>query len=204
MYPYLQSYTKIGFIFGITHTRVRRAVLNDYTPPDDITEDYDYVGRDFKKEYPALSANGHSADKRPRSPELDDISESRPKRRQVAPPPQTLVPQKMPVVGPPVRPVIKVPQEIPVVEVPVRPKAVDPGAAVKSFLKNVGGFDLSHWQDTFKAKGLHTMGDLKTLASLEESRLVKTLTRLFADKKMAELHIILLADALLDLAKDVA
>ncbi len=47
------------------------------------------------------------------------------------------------------------------------------------------------------------MGDLTTLARLEESRLVKTLTRLFADKKMAEVHILLLSDALLDLAKEV-
>jgi hypothetical protein len=46
------------------------------------------------------------------------------------------------------------------------------------------------------------MGDLATIACLEESRLLKTLTRLFADKKMAEVHILLLADALLDLAKD--
>jgi hypothetical protein len=40
MYPYLGSYTKIAVIFGITHTRVRKAVLNDYVPPDDETEDY--------------------------------------------------------------------------------------------------------------------------------------------------------------------
>jgi hypothetical protein len=70
-------------------------------------------------------------------------------------------------------------------------------------LKNIGGFDLSKWQETLASKGLRNMGDLTTLASLDEEKLVKTLTRLFADQEMAEVHILLLADALLDLAKEV-
>lgn len=87
---------------------------------------------------------------------------------------------------------------------PARARADAGAAGIRSFLKNISGFDLSHWQETFKEKGLRDMSDLSTLASLEESKLVKTLTRLFADQKMAQVHILLLADALLDLAKDVA
>ncbi|KAJ6562508.1 hypothetical protein B0H19DRAFT_1375570 [Mycena capillaripes] len=191
MHRYLENYTKIALIFGITHTRVRRAVLNDYVPGDDVAEDYDYAGKGYKNEYPSLSKKGdghlRDSDKRPRSPELDDVPVKRAKLDPINNPRTTQVPQK-----------------IPFVEVPSRPKA-DPGAAsIRSFLKNIGGFDLSQWQETFKEKGLKNMGDLTTLARLEEARLVKTLTRLFADKKMAEVHILLLADALLDLAKDAA
>ncbi|KAJ6511501.1 hypothetical protein C8R47DRAFT_1095280 [Mycena vitilis] len=190
MHPYLGNYTKIANIFGITHTRIRRAVLNDYSPSDDVTEDYDYAGKDFKDEYPPRlkKFHGHSqpAGKRSRSPELDDVIVKRTKKDQATNPPAKLVARNTPVI-----------------ELTPRPKA-DPGAVgMRSFLKNIGGFDLSHWQETFKEKGLYNMGDLATLACLEESRLVKTLTRLFADKKMAEVHILLLADALLDLAEEV-
>ncbi|KAJ7248160.1 hypothetical protein B0H12DRAFT_1124090 [Mycena haematopus] len=202
MHPYIENYSKIAAIFGITHSRVRRAVLNAFSPSDNVAEDYDFAGKDFKKEYPPLSANKQSADKRPRSPELDDVPQKRAKRGQITHPEPGAC--KIPAL--PVRTVIKVPREIPVVEVPVRPKADPRAAGIKDFLKNVGGFDLSHWQQTFKDKGLRTMGDLRTLAGLEEPRLVKTLTKLLASdsNKMAEVHILLLADALLDLAHDVA
>jgi hypothetical protein len=81
---------------------------------------------------------------------------------------------------------------------------MDAGAvAISSFLRNVGGFDLSQWQETFREKGLRNMGDLATLAGLNEDKLLKTLTKLFAGHNMAEVHILLLADALADLAKDV-
>ncbi|KAJ7701884.1 hypothetical protein B0H17DRAFT_1327498 [Mycena rosella] len=192
VYLYIKSYTKIGLIFGITHTRARKAVLNDYAPPDDLAEDYAQAGHEFKDEYPPLS-DKRPSDSRKRqrshdaSPELDDVPGKR-----VAKMGTDVTSQPAP----------KAVRMIPVVELPA-PKA-DPGAAgIRSFLKNVGGFDLSTWQETFKEKGLCTMGDLATLACLEEGRLVKTLTRLFSDRKMAEVHILLLADALLDLARDV-
>lgn len=55
MHPYLGNYTKIAVIFGITHNRVRKAVLNDYAPPDNVDEDYDAAGQEFMDEYPPLS-----------------------------------------------------------------------------------------------------------------------------------------------------
>ncbi|KAJ6591242.1 hypothetical protein DFH09DRAFT_1139088 [Mycena vulgaris] len=190
MHPYLRNYTKIGLIFGVTHKRIRKAVLNDCSTPDDVAEDYEYAGREFQDEYPPLSskpasrASESASEKRQRSPELDEISK-RAKKNEMTSQPATRVSRMMPVV-----------------EVPAR--KLDPGAVgIGSFLKNVGGFDLSQWQETFKKKGLPSMGDLSTLACLDEERLVKTLTKLFADQ-MAEVHILLLADALLDLARDVA
>ncbi|KAJ7481755.1 hypothetical protein FB451DRAFT_1237060, partial [Mycena latifolia] len=192
MHPYLGSYTKIAVIFGITHTRVRKAVLNEYAPPDDVAEDYEHAGQEFKDQYPPFPGKRAppSFGKRQMSPELDDIPRKRARKDESA-----------------TQPAPKAVRMMPVVELPSRTTAkADPGAVgIRSFLKNVGGFDLSKWQETFKAKGLCTMGDLATLASLEEGRLVRTLTRLFADEdqKMVEVHILLLADALLDLAKDV-
>ncbi|KAJ6618762.1 hypothetical protein B0H10DRAFT_2029059 [Mycena sp. CBHHK59/15] len=191
MYPHIGSYTRIAAIFGITHTRVRRAVLNQYSPPDDITDDYDYAGQEFKQEYPPISEKSSSSNlnKRQISPELGDVELPTNKRSRKNEAPSAW--------GSADRKVL-------VVEVPARTK-MDPGAVgVGSFLKNIGGFDLSRWQETFREKGLRNMGDLSTLAGLDERRLVKTLNRLFADQKMAEVHILLLADALLDLAKDVA
>ena len=46
------------------------------------------------------------------------------------------------------------------------------------------------------------MGDPRTLSGLEKARLVKTLTRLFAADKMAEVDILWLVDALLDLVDE--
>ncbi|KAJ7026577.1 hypothetical protein C8F04DRAFT_1399976 [Mycena alexandri] len=193
MHPYVQSYTKIARIFGINHPRVRNAVLNAYGSPDNTTEDYDYAGKDFKDEYPPLSdkppkktLDVRDTRKRGRSPELDTVSSKRSKKDQTA----AITSAN--------------PQKTVVIEIPFRAKGDRNAAGVKAFLKNIGGFDLSHWQGTFKAKGLTSMEELTTLARLEESRLVKTLTRLFANQKMAEVHILLLADALMDLVKEAA
>ncbi|KAF7342092.1 hypothetical protein MVEN_01796500 [Mycena venus] len=187
MHPYLENYTKIATIFGTTRHRVREAVLNDLSPPDNVAEDYAYAGKEFKNEFPPLpKKDQHDSAKRPKSPELDEIPQKRAKNDEIA----SAV-------------IVKVPRQIPVVELPARPKVDPDAAAIRRFLKDIGGFDLSHWQETFRDKGLHTMGDLTTLARLEESKLLKTLTKLFAGKKMAEVHIVLLADALMDLAKDV-
>ncbi|KAJ7248166.1 hypothetical protein B0H12DRAFT_1124137 [Mycena haematopus] len=208
MHPYIENYSKIAAVFGITRSRARRAVLNELTPPDNVDEDYDFAGKDFMEEYPPLSAKNQSVDKRPRSPELDDVPQKRAKKGQITPPEPGA--HKIPTQG-------RAPRWhcaqrptrtscLDQVEASVR-QNVDPGAAgIQCFLKNVGGFDLSHWQETFKEKGLHTMGDLRTLAGLEEFRLVKTLTKLLTSDsdKMAEVHILLLADALSDLAHDVA
>ncbi|KAJ7326200.1 hypothetical protein DFH08DRAFT_885047 [Mycena albidolilacea] len=205
VHRYFKNYTKIATIFGISrHDRVRRAVLNDCSSRDDVAEDYDYAGKEFKNEYPPASIRcQQDSDKRPRSPELDDVPQKRARRDKI-PASQTRVPQKILVVELPARSAMKVTPKNPVVELLPMIRRDDPGTVgIKSFLGNIGGFDLSHWQETFKEKGLNTMGDLATLASLEESRLVKTLTRLFSGN-MAEVHIILLADALLDLAKDTA
>ncbi|KAJ7726912.1 hypothetical protein B0H16DRAFT_1591737 [Mycena metata] len=191
VHPHVQSYSKIARIFGMNHPRVRKAVLNEYASPDNTAEDYDYAGKDFKDEYPPPSdkplkktLSVRDTEKRDRSPELDVVSNKRAKKDQAAAATSATR------------------QKIVFVEIPSRAKN-DPNAAdVKAFLKNIGGFDLSHWQETFKAKGLTSMEELTTLARLEESRLVKTLTRLFADQKMTEVHILLLADALMDLAKE--
>jgi hypothetical protein len=114
MYPYIGSYTKIATIFGTSHTRVRRGVLNDYSPKDNVTEDYDCAGKDFKDEYPPLSKKReHVSGKaswiyisarrmcvlimnlqRQISPELDEVSKKRAKKDQII----TRVPQKIPVV----------------------------------------------------------------------------------------------------------
>ncbi|KAJ7165091.1 hypothetical protein C8R46DRAFT_304331 [Mycena filopes] len=191
MYPHIENYSQIARIFGIGHNRVRRAVLNAYSPPDDVAQDYAHAGQDFRDEYPPLSESqepnaGGSGEKRSRSPELDDLSNKRPKRAETATTSSSVIPKKTVVV-----------------EIPLRTRKDSSEAAnVKSFLKNIGGFDLSHWQETFKAKGLTSMQDLTTLARLEESRLVKTLTRLFASQNMAEVHILLLVDALVDLGKE--
>ncbi|KAJ7173100.1 hypothetical protein C8R43DRAFT_680855 [Mycena crocata] len=201
MHPYLGNYTKIAVIFGITHNRVRKAVLNDYSPPDDVSEDYEYAGQEFQDEFPPLSNEPGSKDatrdesparsqddsrKRHRSPELDDVSNKRTQKNEVNHWSTTTT-------------------AMPVVELSSRSRAQDSGAAaIKSFLKNIGGFDLSKWQEIFKEKGLCNMSDLATLACLEESRLVRTLTRLFAEQKMPEVHILLLADALTDLAAALA
>ncbi|KAJ7503425.1 hypothetical protein B0H11DRAFT_1906466 [Mycena galericulata] len=63
--------------------------------------------------------------------------------------------------------------------------------AIRRFLTNIDGFDLSSWQDTFAVKGIQTMQDLRTLARMEEARLVKTFTRLFSNDGLSELKIIL-------------
>ncbi|KAJ7505682.1 hypothetical protein B0H11DRAFT_2272484 [Mycena galericulata] len=75
--------------------------------------------------------------------------------------------------------------------------------SIRRFLTNIDGFDLSSWQETFTAKGIQTMQDLRTLARMEEARLVKTFIRLFANDGLSELKIILLVDAVLDLGKDI-
>lgn len=116
VHRYLKNYTKIATIFGISHhARVRRAVLNDHSSRDDVAEDYDYAGKEFKNEYPPASIRcQQDSDKvsgwflgptlmliisfqRPRSPELDDIPQKRAKRDKI-PASQTRVPQKIPVV----------------------------------------------------------------------------------------------------------
>ncbi|KAJ7920708.1 hypothetical protein B0H13DRAFT_2421325 [Mycena leptocephala] len=113
MYPYIGSYTKIATIFGTGHTRVRRGVLNDYSPKDNVTEDYDCAGKDFKDEYPPLS----------KKREHDSGKAS-----------WTYISARC--------------------ELPLALKLIQGAVGIRAFLKNVGGFDLSQWQETFKEKGL--------------------------------------------------
>ncbi|KAJ7503464.1 hypothetical protein B0H11DRAFT_2357766 [Mycena galericulata] len=244
VHPYLNNYTKIAAVFGITHTRVRRAVLNQYTPPDDVLKDYEYAGQEFRDGYPPLPdeetrTSTTPSDTRQVSLEIDDISYRRANQPEIAdgrvkkvtnnchvPRSQVYVelptrkrPDPRQFVGgkshkrprspeldsasnkrakedPPAK---QIAQEAPHIESPSTAPELD---AIRRFLENIGGFDLSHWQDTLSKKGLRTMDDLSKLgASLDETRLVKTLTRLFADQQLPEVHILLLADALADLTK---
>ncbi|KAJ7073144.1 hypothetical protein C8F01DRAFT_269365 [Mycena amicta] len=45
----------IGYIFGVSHTSVRRAIDNVFKPPDNVDEDYEHAGDPaFKIEFPPL------------------------------------------------------------------------------------------------------------------------------------------------------
>ncbi|KAJ7776588.1 hypothetical protein DFH07DRAFT_980821 [Mycena maculata] len=241
VHPYFQNYTKIAYIFGIAHTRIRRAVLNEYMCPDDVTEDYQHAGKEFEHEYPQLSDDESESqsegfnqrgisleiDKIPKQPEacLEATTKStntmprrqvelsprpRPGQSESDPPKVQKRPRspEMNTVSPKRTKQdetsnrgAKVNQKAAHAESSPRTTVDSASVPVRNFLQNIGGFDLSRWQETLSKKGLGTMDDLTTLASLEESRLVKTLTRLFADQQMPEVHVLLLADALADLAR---
>ncbi|KAJ6481861.1 hypothetical protein C8R45DRAFT_932604 [Mycena sanguinolenta] len=182
VYAHAISVDIVAKVFAVSEDTIMEPLQNKLT-----NQDSDKVENDYCVQTSSSNKKDVDGSQDPRSAELDEVSQKRTKRGQNAPPPPEMRAHKIPV---PVRTAMQVPREIPVVEIPVRSKVDPEAAAIKRFLKN----------DAFKEKGLRTMGDLRTLAGLEEARLVKTLTRLFGDK-MAEVHILLLVDALLDLSR---
>ncbi|KAK7042256.1 hypothetical protein R3P38DRAFT_2889398 [Favolaschia claudopus] len=212
VYRHVGNYSRIAAVFAINHRRVRNAIQNQCSPRDIVAEDYDVAGDAFRHAYPLPSETEDrgKVNKRPQSPELGNVAPKRAKNSATSttskrtPSPELGAPPPPKPTKKPAAPTLKRPLEIPIVEIITRPrpkpKNKSEAVLMENFLKDIGGFDLSDWQKTFEEKGLKTMKDLKTLSSLEEKRLEKTLMRLFAGK-MSEVHIVLLADALVDLVK---
>ncbi|KAJ7776625.1 hypothetical protein DFH07DRAFT_951757 [Mycena maculata] len=124
--------------------------------------------------------NSHKV-KRQKTPDPNDVLNQRKQARTKGPQMPDVPTQNLP------HPIFTESQDMSDVEPPPDPDA----AALKIFLSNIGGFDLSSRQEMLHKKGLRTMQDLLIIAHLEESHLLKTLMRLLSSEDISELQIIL-------------
>ncbi|KAJ7171897.1 hypothetical protein C8R43DRAFT_1120267 [Mycena crocata] len=67
----------VGRALGLKHNPIRRAVLNEYEPPDDLSKDFDVLHPDFRIEFPPLpgwhpvdNTTASTSSKRKRAPKL--------------------------------------------------------------------------------------------------------------------------------------
>jgi hypothetical protein len=50
--PQWESIADISYIFNVGHDCIKRAVQNNYSPPDDALKDYEKVEKEFRDKFP--------------------------------------------------------------------------------------------------------------------------------------------------------
>ncbi|KAJ7131486.1 hypothetical protein C8R43DRAFT_956989 [Mycena crocata] len=204
-----KSHPAIAGVYGVCHNPVTRAVHNEYHPPDDISQDDELIGAEFKAIMEAeaeeednsqstitqVPAKSHITSKRRRdgsqhssSPiyhyvvSSDDEEDAPPKRlmRYCAVRDRKHARQPRPIRG-------------------TTSPQVDP--AVKKFLQTVPGYDLSGMAALFAEKGFRSLSDLENLGRLTQRERTQAMNFLFEDSDIVQTKMAMLNTAVLRLVK---
>ncbi|KAJ6474487.1 hypothetical protein C8R47DRAFT_1199514 [Mycena vitilis] len=205
----------IAHVFSLPSEPIRKAIKNQYVPPDNASRDYTFVTEELAEKFPEIQSSAQvensgsrdERDERQRSSNLvsptvqkqkkaNGADEAEKKTRhtggrnqsQSSKPSGAVKPK---ISGPPAR-------------VQPRREPAAPADPLVSFLKNVMGLDMSKHLALFVARGFEDVATLRTIAELEEDTLRSTLRRVLTgsaeelggNKGLTELELVMLETAM--------
>ncbi|KAF7377512.1 hypothetical protein MSAN_00173300 [Mycena sanguinolenta] len=193
VYPHVLNYSVIARVFGVGHTIIRRAVKNLYATDDNPEEDYDYVGEDYRRQYPPLVHVQEAPESIFTSPSSVPV-----RRGKSVTCLKTGKSQIIQTEGPRGSKTDSTASSSSVQAPSCRGHKVTFSKAgqsniirhssgnqtqtqsLASFLQDIGGYDLRPHIETFQAQGVHTLMDLRIIAATGESRRTDVISRLFS------------------------
>ncbi|KAJ7611349.1 hypothetical protein DFH06DRAFT_1244892 [Mycena polygramma] len=204
--------TDIAQIFSLPPRPIRKAIKNEYVPPDNVSKDHIVVTKELAGKFPKKSRDEGEDSERSSSSlvpvenqkgakETEKTAEktrhtggrnqSRPEGLRSSKPSGSSH-------------ALKPKSSVPPARVQPRRERAAPADPLVSFLKNVMGLDMSKHSALFVARGFENVAVLRTIAELEEDTLRSTLRRVLTgsaeelggNKGLTELELVMLETAM--------